>query len=934
LRSSPTRETLHNSLLPNINELTGCAHQQKACSATRTKHQALTSTKPTMNNKSHIQIALLLGSLAAGTVQLYAQGTIFTYQGSLKQNGTAVTGTQDFEFRLFTAASGGVQVGSVVTFDDAGVTNGLFTAPLDFGAAFDGTARFLEIAVRPGTSTGSYMVLAPRQLITATPYAVRALQAAAVPVGTITSAMLADGAVTGAKIAPGALSQLGSPDGSPATALQVNTNGLVGIGTNAPSAGLHITASQSFLNPEVLSVRIDGSDSYTNLKSVSVVAVQGTLVAVASSGYPSGITLMDVTDPSAPILLSQVRDGDGVFTNLAGASGLAMKSNLLAIASFSAVTLVDVSDPANPVKLAVLRDGVGGWNELGGLTTVAISGNLMVITAGGDAAVTLADITNPAVPVKRVEITDGVFGFDSLSYPSSATLSGNLLAVASPYDSAVTLIDVANPSNPVKRAELRNGVNGFDLLNYASDVALSGNLLAIASPGDNAVTLVNVSDPANPVKLGEWKDDVNADALNGVARVAFSSTGSQLAASASGDRAVTLFDVTDVAHPTVVAVARQGTGGFNYLFQVSGVAFAGNNLVIASSPAVTVAGIFSRSTGLSSAGWVGIGTTRPAGALHVVGDMVVEQANRIELNTVHFQVGLHTIGSGYASTATGIDTTASDYASTAMGIGTTASGQASTAMGSGTTASGQASTAMGTHTTASGTRSTATGIQTVASGDFSTAMGLGTTASGIASAAMGSNTMASGDFSTAMGADTRASGEFSTAMGQQARAIHRGTFVWGDSVNTGVFSTATNQFTTRASGGYRLFSNAGLAGVSLAPDGTAWGVISDRNQKKDFAPVDQRAVLEKLAALPLTQWHYLWEDAGTTPHLGPMAQDFKAAFYPGTDDKTITTQEADGVALAAIQGLNQKLEAEVKSKDIRLAELEKRLAALEVLLQK
>ena len=80
--------------------------------------------------------------------------------------------------------------------------------------------------------------------------------------------------------------------------------------------------------------------------------------------------------------------------------------------------------------------------------------------------------------------------------------------------------------------------------------------------------------------------------------------------------------------------------------------------------------------------------------------------------------------------------------------------------------------------------------------------------------------------------------------------------------------------------------------------------------KKDFAPVDNREVLEKLASMPITQWHYRWEESGATPHIGPMAQDFKAAFYPGRDDKSITTQEADGVALAAIQGLNRKLEDE------------------------
>jgi hypothetical protein len=62
-----------------------------------------------------------------------------------------------------------------------------------------------------------------------------------------------------------------------------------------------------------------------------------------------------------------------------------------------------------------------------------------------------------------------------------------------------------------------------------------------------------------------------------------------------------------------------------------------------------------------------------------------------------------------------------------------------------------------------------------------------------------------------------------------------------------------------------------------------------------------------------------------------MSQDFKAAFYPGRDHKTISTLEFDGVALAAIQGLNQKLEQALKAKDTRIEALEKRVEKLEQL---
>ena len=116
-----------------------------------------------------------------------AQTTTFTYQGSLAQNGAAATGLQDFEFRLFNAVSGGAPIGSVQTLGDVGVTNGLFTVTLDFGANFPGADRFLEISVRPGANTGNYTALTPRQGITAAPYALTAGRAQTVDTGSISN---------------------------------------------------------------------------------------------------------------------------------------------------------------------------------------------------------------------------------------------------------------------------------------------------------------------------------------------------------------------------------------------------------------------------------------------------------------------------------------------------------------------------------------------------------------------------------------------------------------------------------------------------------------------------------------------------------------------------------------------------------------------------
>ncbi len=99
-------------------------------------------------------------------------GTQFTYQGRLMDDGRLANGTYDFRFRLYDANTGGHQVGPTVIRNDIPVRNGLFNVTLDFGSIpFQGEARWLQIEVRPGTSTGSYTTLAPRQPIQAVPYA-------------------------------------------------------------------------------------------------------------------------------------------------------------------------------------------------------------------------------------------------------------------------------------------------------------------------------------------------------------------------------------------------------------------------------------------------------------------------------------------------------------------------------------------------------------------------------------------------------------------------------------------------------------------------------------------------------------------------------------------------------------------------------------------
>src|SRR5690606_29021478 len=102
-----------------------------------------------------------------------AQSTAFSYQGKLRDGGMAANSMYDMEFRLFDAESDGGQVGSTNTRNNVSMVDGVFTVTLDFGSAFPGADRWLEIAVSPA-GANDFTTLTPRQKVNAVPQAILA----------------------------------------------------------------------------------------------------------------------------------------------------------------------------------------------------------------------------------------------------------------------------------------------------------------------------------------------------------------------------------------------------------------------------------------------------------------------------------------------------------------------------------------------------------------------------------------------------------------------------------------------------------------------------------------------------------------------------------------------------------------------------------------
>ena len=336
------------------------------------------------------------------------------------------------------------------------------------------------------------------------------------------------------------------------------------------------------------------------------------------------------------------------------------------------------------------------------------------------------------------------------------------------------------------------------------------------------------------------------------------------------------------------------------------------------------------------------------------------------------------------------NTVLDNFGTVGGGLNNTA-GYASTnfdATRSATVAGGENNTASSAWATVGGGRlNTASGnfLNTVGGGILNTASGDDATVGG------GGYNLSSGYGATVPGGLLNlASGAASFAAGDGAQATNDGTFVWADLDANGnpYYSTGTNQFCVRARGGIQVDPQTSMffgtttrqmlnlwgtqygIGVqsgtvyfrtdnAYGGNGFAWfkggthndglqnpgggttlmtltsggltvnGTFvsaSDRNAKQDFAAVDNRIVLEKVAQLPIQTWAY--KNDPNTKHLGPVAQDFYAAFAVGPDDKHIATVDESGVALAAIQGLNQKL----NEKDAEIQQLKQRLDKLETLI--
>lgn len=303
-----------------------------------------------------------------------------------------------------------------------------------------------------------------------------------------------------------------------------------------------------------------------------------------------------------------------------------------------------------------------------------------------------------------------------------------------------------------------------------------------------------------------------------------------------------------------------------------------------------------------------------------------------------------TVGGGVSNTASftgatvagGQSNLATDSSSTVGGGRfNRARGYYSVVAGGGGGALSDSNSASGTQSTIGGGRAnSATAIGTTIAGGFAnTATATTSTVGG------GVGNDATGPWSTIPGGwHNRADGQLSFAVGGAAEALHNGSVVivadYTPNALNPVQSDTTGHMVLMARRGLTLTNTTGAApwvsgrylnthtGAYLTTGGT-WTNASDEAKKENFTEIDRADILERIASLNIRRWNYK-DDDPRVQHIGPTAQEFHALFNVGNDDKTISTIDPSGIALAAIQELsarNADLEAMVREQQKQIEEL-------------
>ena len=781
------------------------------------------------------------------TQNTHAQGTGFTYQGRLNDGANVANGSYDLQFALFDAASAGNQVGSLLTNSATVVSNGLFLVTLDFSNQFPGANRWLEIGVRTN-GVGGFTVLAPRQKLTPTPYAVTAGNVTGVvPNASLTGTY--GGAVVFNNVGnsfSGNGSGLGSLNASNLTAGAVPvaalTNAWKITGNAGTSAGTNFIGT---IDNQALDVRVNNTRA---IRLQPIVNGAPTIVCGSGSNF------VDTTVQGAVI-----GGGDN--------------NSIQFLSDYSIIS----GGTSNQIQYASFNSTIGGGYE----NYLGPNVQYSIIASGEQ---------NQMDDVVFSSSIGGGFQNDLQTFVQLCSIGGG-------YQNQIQELASYSSIGGGRKNLIQTNV-AYSILGGGYANAIAANYSSIGG-GYNNMIATNAHYSAIP---GGYSNLIGPGAqYSFIGSGNYNTISSNAAYSVIGGGSEN--NIQTNAYDSII-----GGGLFNQIQAGAQWSFIGGGDAnkVKTNATFAVMGGGSNNTIDTNAQYASI---------------LGGQLNNI-FSSAHFS----TIGGGKANNINVL----AQYATIPGGGGNTVAGNFSFA-------AGEYASALHNQTFVWNDNSAGT-FQSTADNQFCVH-------------AMGGIQLA-GDVSLSGGAAYQ---HMSLGGGNSTGYFYGSYPKWGDGVHLGynyyADASGVNHIPNTGGGTSRITAGYGeiilaVGGVNAAPSITMLHVTtsgvcvngtvsncSDRNVKQDFAPVSPAQILDKVLQMPVSEWSYKMDAA--TRHIGPMAQDFYSAFNVGMDDKHIASIDEDGVALAAIQGLNQKLEEKekeiqtLKNKAAQVDSLERRLNELE-----
>jgi hypothetical protein len=897
-----------------------------------------------------VSLAAILCGLFLAVNSAFTQGTAFIYQGRLASGANVANGNYDLTVALFNVASGPGQVGNTLTNSAVAVSNGLFTVELDFNANFPGGIppageRWLEISVRTN-GPGAFTTLTPRQKITATPYAIYSGGAATANSANSVAAANISGLISLAQL-PGAVVTnnasnvtlnglfVGNGAGITNVNLPANSGGAISSGggfalSSSPGAGL------APVSIAVADVNNDGkpdlmaADDIGN--TISVLTNNGSGIFTLASSPGVGLTPISVSagdlNGDGRIDLASANFGTNTLSLLTnnGTGGFVLASSLVVDGEPTSVAIMDLNGDGKKdlvctgftnSRLSVLTNSGGGNFVLASFPPVG----------EGPSWVTVADVNGDNKP----DLITANNSTNTLSILTNRgggnfTLSSTPVVGSQPY--SVTAADI----NGDGKLDLISADTADNTLTVLTNDGSGGFVFALTLPVGVSPYSVTAAD----LNLDGKMDLICGSIFPSKLTVLINNGGNSftvLPTSPVGEQpySVTAADLNADGKPDIIT-ANGGDNNLSILLNTptfngyfNGVVSATN--LFGSVPSSSLTSIPAENL----TGQVPYATLTQVPAASLLGDVPPSTLTVVPANSLVGDVPSATLTSVPAAALFGSVPSATLTAVPAANLLGVISPFLLTSV--------PAANLTGSVPGASLTSVPAANLTGSVPGASLTSVPAGSLTGTIADARLSANAALLNANQTYTGSNTiAASGSLS--FGSQTRQMLN---LWGTKYAIGVqgltlyFRTdnadVNNGFIWYRGGVHNdNYANAGggtemmhLVAGGLYVNG-ALVVTSDRNAKENFSDIKPREVLAKVAALPITSWNY--KQDSSSRHVGPMAQDFYAAFGVGPDDKHIATVDADGVALAAIQGLNQKLE----EKEARIGALEERLEKLEQLL--